>query len=213
MKFAIYLLALFAIPGLSFGLTTAEFYSFAPELINSINGSWALIYTVCTGSFIAFYFFGWSANWMLRLCGFLLFFAFLDGSTWMLAYAFRTQSELFLMYLASTNVCSPDEVARHVFEFAQGTTYCTTPAWGTLEVTDERYQEIIKSIRGFMVGNGIIGGGFSGASLASPSGFLGQNLLFLFGSPLLGLGCASSVLIWLLCPSKRFFIRKGWIRE
>ena len=193
-------------------LTTAEYFALAPELVNTINNSWALIYTVSTGSFVAFYLFGWSANWMIRVFGLIVFLVFLDEAVSGLASGVNTAFETQLLLLASTNVCSPEEAVSYIYKYAPLSSYCNGLAgWEQLAVSDEAYHLLVKGIAETLADLGLIGQGHSMASQVNLT--IGNHIQFLFWRPANGIVCLLSVLVWVIVPSKQFFIRKGWLSE
>ena len=194
-------------------MSTAEYYALAPELVNAINNSWALIYTVSTGSFIAFYLFGWSANWVVRILGFVVFYVFLDETIFGLIKGINTAFEAQLLLIASTNICSPEEAVRYIYEYAPLSAYCSgeRAELGYLPVSHEMYPQVVKAFAESYADLGLIG---AGHSMASPPDFsIGNQIQFLFGRPANGLVVSLSLLIWLIVPSKQFFIKKGWLNE
>jgi hypothetical protein len=213
MKMLFFALSLVVIPTQGSALTTAEYYALAPELVNTINNSWALIYTVSTGSFVAFYLFGWSANWVVRILGFVVFLVFLDEAIFGLVKGINTTFEAQLLLIASTNICSPEEAIRYVYEYAPLSVFCSTEQteWGQLAVSDEQYSQGMEVLAESYADLGLIG---VGHSMASPASFtIGNHILFLFARPANGLVCILSVLIWIIVPSKQFFRKKGWLDE
>ena len=206
-------LSLIVLPMQGAAMTTMEYYALAPELINAINNSWALIYTVSTGSFIAFYLFGWSANWVVRIFGFVVFYVFLDQAIFGLVKGVNTAYEAKLLLIASTNICSLDEAVRYIYEYAPLSGYCSgeNAQFGYLPASHEMYPQIVKAFAETYADLGLIG---VGHSMASPADFsIGNQIQFLFWRPANGLVVSLSILIWIILPSKQFFRKKGWINE
>mgnify|MGYP001161361619 CR=1 FL=1 len=212
MKLLFFALSLVVIPMQGSALTTAEYYALAPELVNTINNSWALIYTVSTGSFVAFYLFGWSAHWMIRIIGLVVFLVFLDEAVSGLASGVNTAFEAQLLLLTSTNVCSPEEAVSYIYKYAPLSSYCAGIAdWEQLAVSDPAYHLVVKGIAEAYADLGLIG---EGHSMASQVNFtIGNHIQFLFWRPANGIVCLLSVLVWVIVPSKQFFISRGWLSE
>ena len=208
-----YILVVFLFPSCVFALTAADYYALAPELIGAMNNSYLAIYTVATGSFVAFYLFGWSANWGIRILGFLFFLFFLETSVAGLAVSLKTMFEAQLLFISSTNVCSPNEAAMYIYKFASNPVLCNIEGveWSQLKTSDEAYRRILERYAKAYADMELIGGGFSLASQGG--GFFGKNLFFVLFHPSQGLVCLLSLSIWLVCPSKQFCARRGWINK
>ena len=199
-----------------FGFTTTEYFSLAPELVSAMNTSWVMIYTICTGSFVSFYFFGWSSNWIIRVCGGLLFLSFINGAIGALAIVYNTWFESLILYLASTNVCDPKEVAEILYATFDTGIWCNSELaqidFAGLEVGSSEYKNILRSVAQSFYENGAAGYGLSFSVQGSAIPFSNIGIM-LSGSLLNGLASIAAVLIWFICPPRSYFVKRGWIKE
>ena len=182
-----------------FALSTSEYYALAPELASAINTAWALTYTVSTGSLIAFYYVGWSAPYLARLAGFLLFLTFISGTLLNLRTAVHTWFESQFLFFSSENICSADRPIDIL--------YRSFDHW--VCIRDWSKQEEIELAVSLLTEARIIGGGHSGAGETN----LIQNFDILSHNVFNSVVVAFCLLVWLLAPSKAFCARRGWLKE
>ena len=188
-------------PILGFALTTEEYLGLMPELLATQSNTWLAIYTMCTGSLIAFYFFGWDANWLVRIFGGLFILGFVDTSLIQNQKAYHTELESLVLYLQHNDICDESTATHKLYAAFDNLNLCSA------NLTAE--QRIDIAITSMKEAN-VIGSGVFYAN--SEPNWTGFDLLMTgnLGAPFV---VWSSILIWFLVPSRAFFIRRGWIKE
>jgi hypothetical protein len=189
---------------IALSLTVEEYFALAPELLGALANITLMIYTVCAGSFVAFYIFGWNANWGIRVIGSLFFLAILDGVFSHGDRALHTLFEAQYRYFVENDLCSTEEPFKQIYEGFKSLA-CSPDFQGMSK--QQRADLLFNIYKDF----DLIGRGFTQANV---TGGLGLSI-FRFGgwSPLLLFSVVVSLGIWLICPSKQFCIRKGWIND
>ena len=173
-----------------------------------------LDYTVITASLVAFYLFGWSASWVMRIGCFTIVFCLFVMTFRNTEEAFNTLIEAQYLWKAEIR-CNDAELNNF---------YSKIPSelrrWGELpkEISpDGQFGEYwcfendaVRDLHleGYMnaglLGRGMVGGKIQTISLMNMFGIYTwdyyNGFLYFF-----------SMLIWLIFPSKSFFEKRGWI--
>ena len=201
MKTFTFCTLLFICPVVAFALTTEEYLGFMPELMATQSNTWLAIYTMSTGSLIAFYFFGWDANWFVRIFGGLFILGFVNQSLIQNKKAYHTEMEAYVLFLQKNDICDESTPTYKLFSAFNRQNICSA------SFTAE--QRIDMTITALKEAN-LIGSGVFYTNLERKG--TGFDLLMTgnIGAPFV---VWSSILIWFLVPSRAFFIRRGWIKE
>ena len=201
MKVTFIFFTLLFLPSLGLGLTAEEYLSLAPELMATQSNTWLAIYTMCTGSLIAFYFFGWDSNWAVRIVGGIFVLGFVNQSLVQNEKTYHTEWESYILFLHENDICASETGLKYLHS-AFDEDFCSE------EMDHDQRVEILTN---GLKNHGIIGSGWMKVDLGN-SNTNGFELL-LTGPLLSTFVVCFSFLIWFLLPSRRFFIKRGWIRE
>ena len=193
------------VPVICWSFTVEEYFSLAPELLSTLANIQLSLYTVCAASFVGFYFFGWNARWPLRVLGALFFLAALEGMYVNYEKTYHTILEAQYRYFLSNDLCAEEEPFRRIYE---GFNAFRCSEYFTSLSKQEQTEAMYLLLKDF----DLLGRGFTWANVVSE---LPGTAVFRFASwtPLGFFSVLASLLIWLICPSKEYCLRKGWIRE
>jgi len=210
MRKGLYITTLLLSPVAAFALTASDYYALAPELETSLIGAYGLMYTICTGSILAFYFFGWNASWPLRfLMGFLVM-SLLNNSAVLINRVVGTNYEAFILLYADNDLCDP---ATGLYLIYRDSIWCDEPR----DLEMPKGIELKTMVSEVLREDGAIGKGFSTATSAERGWRdridIFSGLLWVSDAPNIILPYFFALFIWFFCPSRSFFERKGWIRE
>ena len=207
MKYLVLLIGTTIAP-LAVGMTTSDYYSLAPEIFGGIISGKIALYTICAGSFVAFYFFGWQAHWLLRALAGLCILGFLEDTALGVESATHTMFEAQIIHAASIDSCSEDEPMSAIY-IAMEDWRCSEEGKRLspyqLAVSGAEFYKSLDWV-GRGMSNQVRAVGFE----AIPGAVLVRLARY---NPLSLLPISLSVLIWFLCPSKRYCRRRGWISD
>ena len=211
MRKWLYISTFLLFPAGALALSAGDYFALAPEFEASLVSAYGLMYTICTGSILAFYFFGWNAGWPLRFLMGILVMSLLNNSANTIDRIYNTNYEAFLLLYADNDLCDP---ATGLYLIYRDSVWCDE----TKDLQMPKGIEIKIEASEIFREAGVIGKGFSTAISAERSWFDRIDIFssltrFLFGAPNLILPYLFALLIWFFCPSRSFFERKGWIRE
>ena len=201
MKTFTFCTLLLTCPILAFALTTEEFLGLMPELMATQSNTWLAIYTMCTGSLIAFYFFGWDANWLVRIFGGLFILGFVNQALIENEKAIHTQLEASVLYFQQNDPCDESTATYKLYAAFDNQSFCA--ANPTTEQRIDTYITFLKEAN--VIGSGVL----LGISGPNWSGFD----LLMTGSPGNPPVVWCSIPIWFLVPPRKFFLSRGWIKE
>ena len=189
------------------GLTTSEFIGLLPEMLNAMNSSFLLIYTIMSASFVAFFAFGWIGNYFVRFLGGLVVIALLQGASLNLERTLATY--LDMMYTWRLEVgCESEALNQSLNRFPQGyfeesiQFNCGAPIEGS-------YENMLSGIPFAVEGSLLYTERSNILSALNPF----RPFLLFIARPWMFIPLFLSMGIWFFCPSKDFFRRKGWVSE
>ena len=210
----LYIFLFLIMPSTGLALTTEQYLGLVPELMQALSSARMLDYTVITASLVAFYLFGWSASWLMRIGCFVIVFCLFVMTFRNTEEAFNTLMEAQYLWKAEIR-CNDVELNNF---------YSKIPSelrrWGDLpkEISPEGQfgeywcfeNDAVRDfyLEGYM-GVGLLGRGMIGGKIQT------NNPLKMFGiftwDYYYGFVFFFSMLIWLIFPSRQFFEKRGWI--
>ena len=200
MRKALYITTLLLSPVAAFALTAGDYYALAPEFEASLVGAYGLMYTICTGSILAFYFFGWNASWPLRFLIGILVMSLLNNSAVSINRIWNTNYEAFLLLYADNDLCDPET---GLFLIYRDSIWCDE----TRDLEMPKAIELKTMVSEVLREDGVIGKGFSTATSAERSWIdmidIFSGLSFLVGAPNVILPYLSALFIWFFCNRNR----------